>query len=109
MNVRALLLSLLGPGVGHALQGRPLRGLVWFAVVFLCLLSSPWTGIVGIGVGLLGYLGAMIDAALLQRHESHSSAALWVFLVGWMASAVGIRLFYMESFKIPSAAMLPTM
>jgi len=108
MRIRALTVSLLAPGAGHALQGRPLRGAVWLGAVWLCVLSSPWTGIVGVGASILAFLGAMIDAAIVDRHETRSSKIVWLFIAGAIAAAIGVRAFYMEAFKIPSGAMLPT-
>jgi len=124
-RVAAVLLSLGAPGAGHFLLGAFRRGVGWvagIAILWLVLLfaASPslWFLILLSGgvLGILGRVGAAIDAARIVRPRPS-----WkIVILAWTALLAGdlvvgsplatyYRAHYAQAFTIPSGAMQPTL
>lgn len=102
----------LGPGLGHALAGRPLRGFAWLggvaAAAFL-ILVTPWSAL----LMLVLHLAAAIDAyRLARRSERPLQIMTWgppaIFVTALMG-VVGLRSWVLEAFRIPSSSQCPTL
>src|SRR5215469_9143193 len=124
-RVSAVLLSLAAPGAGHVLLGAFRRGIAWVAglliLKLLFLFAAPlslWLLILlgGGVIGLLGPVGAAIDAARIiwPRPSWKIVIFAWTALlagdlvVGWPLAAY-YRAQYAQAFTIPSGAMQPTL
>lgn len=127
----AAALSLIMPGLGQVYVGTLARGLVWmvlcgiFFVMGLSLLSVPsaysWT--LGCGAGLsvvVLWLGAAVDSRRLALRcrpdyepKDYNRWYVYVLLLligtgGCLAYALYVREQLLQPFKIPTAAMYPT-
>ena len=109
-----LFALLLGPGAGHLLLGRTLRGLLWAAAVWAFLLGGFWVTPWLFAVGLALVIANVLDAGLVRARERGVPAWLpalalcLLLVVAQQALRIGIRAYHVETFKIPSGAMLPT-
>ena len=113
-RITAGLLSVVVPGVGHALRGQALRGLAWFGVLAILFATLPSTGTFGLPVTLLArFVVVPLDAALAPRGEPIAVvklAALVIGLVvGMIAVAVVVRMYFVEAMRVPASAMAPTL
>jgi signal peptidase I len=122
-RVVAALLGLVAPGLGHAFVGHALRGAVWLLAPFVvfwlyvAVAREPSTLTVLAALGgivVVGYLGGIVDAALIpvRKHRPTSVAAVVAFAVAPIVLAptvaISLRIFVVEAFKVPSGAMIPT-
>jgi signal peptidase I len=104
----------LGVGVGHSALGRPLRGLGW-CVAVLCLLAMSALRMELFAVAALAWLGGLVDAFVCGYRTSNDPPFRWLristiaIFVGSVAVALLLRLFVVESFKVPSSSMYPTL
>lgn len=110
----AVLASVLAPGVGHVVVGRPWRGVGWFAGLTVVVVFSAASVAVALVLGGLLFLACAVDAARVAPPEARPSAgatAAWVvgFLVTSTAIGGGLRTAVAESYVIPSVAMIPTL
>lgn len=118
----ALLLSFVGPGLGHLAIGYPRRMVAWY---FSALTVVAWTllgaakGVyftipIGIAIALAVRIAAAIDTVRLRRPASLPRPRTVVLI------AVGLSVFMqilsghvkskvVEAFQIPSGAMYPTL
>jgi signal peptidase I len=109
MRALRILCAWLAPTSGHFAAWRYRRALVWVALLLAAMLAAPWLGAVPIFVVLLAQI---VDAALLKpvrqpRVGRQLLAALIVICVGVLVQ-VTLVITWVQSFKIPSAAMIPT-
>lgn len=108
----AIVAALLCPGAGHVTLGRPRRGLVAFALVWLAVLGVGLS-LYALGTALVLSFGQMVDAALLRPARLRAWRFNVVVLLGGLVLHNGaqfaVRRFYVESFKIPSGSMIPTL
>jgi signal peptidase I len=122
-RVVAACLGLVAPGLGQAFVGRPLRGAVWaglpfvFFALYLAVAREPSTMSLLTALvmsAVVPYTVAIIDVALLpvRKHRPTSVGAVIAFAVAPIliapVFAMGLRLFVLEAFKVPSGAMIPT-
>jgi signal peptidase I len=124
----ALLLTLLGAGLGHMYLGQTRRALAWaglpallFSGYLIALVRVPLPALYGsfLAVGLLVFLGvrtaALLDVFLVRVSKFRPTAWLHVglFFAGTIAYAVVVSLVLRssvaEAFKIPSGGMQPTL
>ncbi len=104
----AALLSVVLPGVGQGLAGRPLRMTLWATAVFAAtalMIASVWFAPVMLA---LRFIGA-VDAARCARNRTRPA-----FVLAGIAAAIGCgTIVFMkrsiESFQIPSSSMTPTL
>lgn len=114
MRIGAFALSWVAPGAGHALRGRPRRGLMWFAAMGVAGLASLWLGLPALlAILILRCVAAPLDAALVRGGPPLRPAVLLGLAAGlFVAStvaAVTVRVFVLESFKMPATGMAPTL
>ncbi len=108
MRILAVLLSLFFPGAGHGLRGYWLRGAACAGAALLVTLLLPWGGWWALGAGLIVRLVTMVDSARGAPRP-----------FDWMSLGIGLglgmgcllmpRMLWVEGFKIPSGAMIPTL
>lgn len=101
-------------GFGHAALGRAKRGLVWLAAWFVALLAiSQWIWFVPLVFVIP--LGAVVDAFILGYRTPEGPVLRWFRPIGiamFVSSIVWLlvlRMFVVESFKIPASSMMPTL
>ncbi len=108
---------LLGPGTGHLWRGQYKRALGWLALAFALLLFSAyspiamWTGFLGTRIGsALDYWRT--KASAIPRPLPTTGTAVGAS-VGFILLTVGftqvLKAQLVQAFKIPSAAMVPTL
>jgi signal peptidase I len=121
-GLHAALASLfLGFGFGQAALGRPRRGAAWLAGVMIACALSALT-IWALALAFAGWVGAAIDAFVLgyRAHASRlrrtdESPFRWVsastiaILISTVTCALALRMFVVESFKVPASSMNPTL
>jgi signal peptidase I len=127
-RVIAIVLAAIGPwGIGQLYLGQTRRAFVWLAIPpsilsFWGLLLPTFVRFVHLGplvafplaVYFVGWLAPLLDAARIPpaRYRTVSVFAIigfWILsVVITVAVALSNRLFYIEAFKIPSGAMIPT-
>ena len=110
----ATIITLIAFGSGQALLGRRRRGLIWFASILIwpwIIVLLPWSWFV---MPLL-WLGAGVDVWLLRpdRERMPTDGRMVVLfveilLVGGLV-LVGTEAWVIERYRIPSAAMVPTL
>jgi len=101
----------LGPGLGLALAGRPLRGFAWLGAVgaaALLILVTPSSA----GLMLVLHVSAAIDAyRVASRSERQLVVMTWgpvaIFVTAIMG-VVALRSWVVEAFRIPSSSQSPT-
>lgn len=129
--VATLLTLLTAPGLGHLLFKRWLRGAAWFSTALVGVYSSPFTS-VGVALVLLMRFPAALDLWLLRveappsrgdaddapavppmravsrpaRRRAAAAALIWVALV---SLALFARVYYAESYRMPTSSMTPTL
>jgi signal peptidase I len=122
----AALLTFLSLPAGHVYVGRPLRGVVWLValtgyVVALEAFAPPLCRAIGLTAVALLFVGALaiavaatVDAGKLARRRAQRMPVWLVLVVALAAVIVGRvlafaeRALLLESFKVPSGSMLPT-
>jgi len=122
----AALLSLVLPGLGQVYAGRWLRGVIWYfaptalfgaVATFVAQTGSLWMALVALFA--LPHLIAPLDAyrvACADPKAGSRRSPLWMvglfafgfFVSGRVAGGL-VRSFSVESFKLPSAGMAPTL
>lgn len=122
-RVVVALLGLVAPGLGQAYVGHPLRGAAWATLPLVVLVgflvvardAGPLRVLEVLGASVLtAYVGGIADALAIPRakHRTSPSAALVaIAALPFVASpvvAIGLRVFVLEAFKVPSGAMIPT-
>jgi len=111
----AIASLLLGPGFGHLLVGRWRRAALWWSTLLVALALAPQALWPLLGWVVLTRIGDLVDIWLLrvESHELPSWGIAIAVVCGLLAVSFGInkgvKKFYVEAFKIPSAAMLPTL
>jgi signal peptidase I len=113
-----VLLSLFVPGFGLVRAGRPLRGLAWF--VGLQLFGVAWTGLLiaravptwvvcgGMLAGFIFFLTMLVDSFRPGRLTWPLALGFAVVFVALVALP-SVPQLMARSFKIPTAAMEPTL
>ena len=106
----AVMLSLFLPGAGQALVGRWRRGLIYAVARQVVIWSAPLTGLIGMAGWLLVHLAAAIDAAVVaKRAVPRRAAPVLGLAAGLVVAMILTRVFYLEAFRIPSGASIPTL
>jgi len=124
----AVLLSFLTPGLGHVYAGRPLKGLVLFALIYVSIVVgffvdySSFAGYVALVVCWIGYVVYFLVSAyrLAKKGENYQLKKYnrWyiyvaIFLVGTLLLSVfsqpGLNLLGVRSYRIVSKSMAPTL
>ena len=127
-GLAAILAFALPPGVGHAYLGLGRRAVAWFVVFLVLAFAVPaalpsLAAAVGYRVAGLLYvvaisarwLAPMVDVLLVKpaRYGRTNTPLLIGLLAGGLVAAivgtVMTRVFFVEAFKIPSGAMIPTL
>jgi signal peptidase I len=122
-RILPIVLSVLAPGLGHALVGRARRGVVWLLaplvlfIVFLVFAREPSPlkifGALALAV-LVGYVAAVVDVALIPvaTYRARSILGMIAFVIAPVVLApvvaIALRVFVLEAFKVPSGAMAPS-
>jgi signal peptidase I len=120
----AALLSLVIPGLGQIYLGRIGRGLAWaLAPLGVALVVAGVSAEIGalslgavFGAVAVCWIGSVADAGLAPRRERGGAptstlvvVALGVALfVANRAFSFAVRAYFVEAFKVPSGAMIPT-
>lgn len=127
----AALLTLLTRGLGHLYAGKPKRGLILFAIeqllmVGFALFALVYTPdiyslavfvVVGIGFGIYCILDAMKFARAKRQHYELAKYNRWFVYAGYfVVMSLGVsplvsravKVNSIQAYKIPSAAMAPT-
>jgi signal peptidase I len=123
----ASILSLLALGAGHVYVGRAKRGLAYFgasaaaAVGWGALIRPSYLalGLFGILLTAIVPLTVYVHAAYDAGKHAHARAQavpIWLVLLAFVGFsvarsplAVGLRAFFVEAFRIPSASIAPTL
>ena len=110
----AAALTLLVPGTGHVHRGRVRRGAAWFAAITVAFVALPWSGPLGLVAALtLRLVAAPVDAGLCRGGgpvPTDRQLGLGVAFLGLMiAFGLVVGTFLVGGFRVPSAAMSPTM
>jgi signal peptidase I len=110
--VFVVLGNLIAPGFAQGLMSQPRAmaiALAAYAASFVMILVSPW-GMVLVPAVILG---SMVDALLRYRRLRPNIRWHWQYpLISVGASvalALGLRMFVLEAFKMPSSGMSPTL
>jgi signal peptidase I len=110
MRALRILCSWIAPTSGHFAARRPRRGLIWAALFVAAMVAMPWLGVVPVFVV---WLGQLVDAALIRAVPPQTvGRQLLLALVTLCISVliqVTVRATWVEAFKIPSGAMIPTL
>ncbi len=113
-RIGGVLASFVVPGAGHLAIGRSWRGVAWFAVGFAAFLLLPvvvWMPSL-FSIWLVRIASAVEVWVLRETRPVPWSkiAARWFgALVAMVLLSQLVRVYYLEAFKIPSGAMLPTL
>jgi len=106
--------GLLGPGVGHVVIGRLVRGLVWLAAALACLLLMPVFGMWALALFFLVWLASLCDA--LVTGTGPEGVPGWIFVAGALLVVVTFELAaraalrqLMVTSRIASGTMAPTL
>jgi signal peptidase I len=102
-----------GLGVGHFVRGHILRGWLWFAGGLAILPAALYFPVAALAASLVIVLGCMVDSVIAPPRPlpSWGKVGLWfgALLLAGFALRFGLRVFVVESFKLPSASMRPTL
>jgi signal peptidase I len=123
MKWLALVVSLIAPGLGHGIAGRPGRGSVWLLGLLASwclsvLVAYFWLPalLIGVAIAPLVTVGCALDAFRCESRPIHSGGwialglvAVITLLVLPVLLPIGIRAFVVEAFKIPGGSMCPTL
>ncbi len=120
----AAALGLVAPGLGHVFAGHGARGLVWLlapgvpVVAGLAFVFSWWPALpLGLSLALLLGVASVFDAYRAGK-APRPVGLVWPsvygvvtvsILVSCVAAPLVIRAFVVESFRIPSGGMCPTL
>jgi signal peptidase I len=116
--VRALMVAvatlMLGPGYGLAAIGRRRRAYLTLAAVVPCYVLSAcsvWVMLVALGLMLAAVVDAFVVALRCKDDPPFQWFSKWAVPIPIVTITMFIvlRLFVVESFKIPSSAMQPTL
>jgi signal peptidase I len=126
--VAAILAFALPPGVGQAYLGLGRRAVVWFVVFLLLTFAVPVavptlgatlgyraTAIVYLAAIAARWIAPLMDVLLVKRERFlRTQTGLLIGLAGGgvvaaLVGALTTRVFFLEAFKIPSGAMIPTL
>jgi len=107
-----VLTAVVAPGFPQALMRHRLAQWIVFAGMWASLVVSaftPW----GLALALAIFVGSAVDG--VRRYAKYRGQIRWSWLdplIAFVASivlAVGLRVFVIEAFKIPSSSMSPTL
>lgn len=119
----ALGVSLVAPGLGHAVRGHSRRGALWLVALFAVwlvgsLAAAFWLGallLCGM-VTLAWYAGCAWDSARLERKPNASRglvelliAVALVWFVAPIVIALLVRSLSLEAYKVAGGSMCPTL
>ncbi|HEY5949766.1 MAG TPA: signal peptidase I [Kofleriaceae bacterium] len=105
----SVLLTLMFPGFGQGLARRRARMLGWALGTIVTTLAIVWS-VWWLPVALAVRIGAAIDAGVvLRRHAMASDRVLAAIAVVIGAISGGSYRFALETFKIPTSSMYPTL
>lgn len=115
MGFAAVVASVIGgPGFAHAAMGRPRRGALWLACVAVAgALSSQLIWF--LYVMLVALLGGLVDAFVLAYRAGPDREFRWIratsvaMFITSITAALALRWFVVESYKMPSSSMHPTL
>ena len=105
-----VIVSLLFPGFGQALVHRRMRALGWAVAALvgvLGIIASVWL----YPVTLVVHVAAAIDAALVLRRDARPGGldrAAGALVVALGAIGAGFSQLALQSFRVPSSSMYPT-
>jgi signal peptidase I len=109
--LRLVFAALLTPGLWQTLFGRGRRGVGFLAASVLLLASAPLVGAPALYLWILVILVSIVDAVRLGLRGDFK--ARWGAAAGHLAAYFAVlglvRTFYLETFKIPSGGMTPTL
>ncbi|MDF2697443.1 MAG: Signal peptidase [Labilithrix sp.] len=123
-RVVAAVLGLVAPGLGQVFVGHTLRGVAWALIPFVgfgayfAITSEPSPLAMMktlVGLSLLSWLGGIADVLLMapRKHRPTSVPAVVMLAlapyVAWPVSAIVLRIFVLEAFKVPSGGMIPSL
>jgi len=126
-RVVAFFLSLFAVGVGQLFLGRPRRALGWLAfgvlgapIIASVVPAASRAGLffvvfVPLVVTMLARPLSAVDAIAIESNPERSpgglvlGAAFIVSLGLLVGSALGVRIFLLEAFKVPAGSMMPTL
>ena len=114
LGLKAAALSIFGIGTGHAALERWRRGAIWLgAAVGACALV-PLT-IWAMHLALVIFVAALVDAFVLGYRAKREQIFAWLDLpvifmfIAAVLSMSLLRVFVLESFKVPASSMYPTL
>jgi signal peptidase I len=106
---------LFAPGIGHLLLGQHKRALAWLGGMVLALGLAPlsfwflFVGVIGVRIGSV--VDLWISSRGMREVPSSGNTLHWPF--GFFVLAIALTMvargYWLEAFKIPSAAMVPTL
>lgn len=113
-RVAATALTLVVIGGGHVLRGRPWRGVAWLAAVMIASVLTPWLGVASmVAVMAIRLVAAPLDAAVVRSGPRLPAGKVLIAcaaMLGFViAGAIAVRVLLVETFRVPSAGMAPTM
>jgi signal peptidase I len=125
------VLSVLAPGCGHLYLGRPELGLCWFVSIVLFVIAGefiarspllpPALNLAWVLIPFAGYVFLVRSAVSLARSVRYTYERTgwnrWYVYLGVLLAMMGISSFFsdqlrervVQSYKIPSGAMTPTL
>ncbi len=113
--VGSLLSFLFAPGIGHLLLGMNKRAIAWLVGMAVALVLTPFS----FWFMLLAYLGTRIASVVdlwscaRRPRDVPKIASSFHLPIGFFILSIALlivaRNFWMEGFKIPSGAMIPTL
>lgn len=122
--VLAALVTVVLPGLGHGIAGYGRRGAAWVAAILavlalgVLLASRTLWGVAATGVlPVVVIVAAAVDAARVASRGrgpgggwvAWGGAIAFLVFVAPIATALGLRTASLESFRLPSGSMCPTL